>query len=167
MNTKKIYIIDATIIAGTLLTLIVSMLYIGYVNPLVIAPSDNFETMNTSVLFSFENAGEILIDDNPEFSSPEKINAKDNLIVRLVPGTYYWKVRGEMKSETRKLTVLSEIGLKLKSTGENSYEVVNSGNTALNVEVYENETLIDKIALKADESKNSSGTKFIGGEKDE
>lgn len=167
MDLKKIHTIDAMMIVGTLLIVLGIVGYAGYVNPLVIAPADNLATSNTSVLFSFEKAGSILIDDNAEFTSPEKINAQDNLVVRLKPGTYYWKVEGKLKSETRKLTIVSEVGLKLKDNGKDMYEVVNSGNTMLNVEVYDNQTLIEKMTLKVDESKNSSGTKFIGGEQDE
>jgi hypothetical protein len=167
MDMKKIHTIDAMMVVGTLLIILGIVGYAGYVNPLVIAPSDDYATSNTSVLFSFEKAGSILIDDNIEFTSPEKINAENNLVVRLKPGTYYWKVEGKSRSETRKLTIISEVGLKLKDNGKDLYEVVNSGNTLLNVEVYDNETLIEKITLKADESRNSSGTKFIGGEQDE
>lgn len=163
MNTSKIYIIDATMIVGTLIALASIIIYVGYLNPLVIAPSPDLETTNTSVLFSFENSDSLLIDDNPEFTSPEKINVKDSLVVRLSPGTYYWKTEGITKNEIRKLTILSEIGLKLKKI-EEGYEVVNSGNLALNVEVYDNETMTEKIVLKVDESKNVSGTEFIGGQ---
>lgn len=162
MEKNKIYLIDIIIIAVTLLALIGIIGYIGYVNPLAISPADNFITENTSVLFSFENAEVILIDDNPEFTSPEKINVKDSLVVKLAPGTYYWKIEGVLKSEIRKLTILSQVDLKLKKSGE-SYEVVNSGNVALNVEIYDNETLTGKVILEVDESKNVSGTKFIGG----
>jgi hypothetical protein len=163
MNSNKIYLIDAAMIVGTVIALASIIIYVGYLNPLVIAPSPDFETTDTSVLFSFENSDSLIIDDNPEFTSPEKINVKDSLVVRLAPGTYYWKTEGLTKSEIRKLTILSEIGLKLKKV-ETGYEVVNSGNLALDVEVYDNETLTEKIVLKVDESKNVSGTKFIGGQ---
>jgi len=166
MEINKIHLIDGTIIVITIFALIGAIGYVGYVNPLAISPADNFITGNTSVLFSFENAENILIDDNPEFTSPETINVRDSLVVKLSPGTYYWKVQGTLKNEIRKLTILSEVDLKLKKTGE-GYEVVNSGNVALNVEVYDNETLTGKIVLKVDESKNVSGTKFIGGMENE
>jgi hypothetical protein len=163
MEINKIHIIDTTIIVSTLIIFVSMIIYAGYLNPLVIAPSNDFVTGNTSILFSFENAESILIDDNPEFTSPETINVKDSPVVRLAPGTYYWKVQGVLKSEIRKLTILSEVNLKLKKS-EQGYEVVNSGNVALNVEVYDNETLAGKMILEVDESKNVSGTKFIGGQ---
>lgn len=166
METNKIHIIDTTIVVSTLIIFLSMVIYVGYLNPLAIAPSNDFVTGDTSVLFSFENADSILIDDNPEFTSPEKINVKDSLVVRLAPGTYYWKIESITRNEIRKLTILSEIGLKLKKS-EWGYEVVNSGNVELNVEIYDNETLTDEIILKVYESGNVSGTKFIGGLADE
>ena len=67
-----------------------------------------------------------------------------------------------LNSEIRKITIVSEIGLKLRRAGNESYDIVNSGNTELNVDIYNNEVLTGNIILDADESKEVSGTKFIG-----
>ena len=59
---KKIYIIDALMIVGTILTIFGTLGYFGYLDPLIIAPVDNLVTSNTSVLFSFEKADIIYSD---------------------------------------------------------------------------------------------------------
>lgn len=138
---------------------------IGYTSPLVIGPLDDLNTTNTAVLFEFEKAGAILIDDNPSFTSPEKIYTENNLVINLKPGVYYWKVEGVFPSEIRKLTIESEIELKLREkSGEEKYEIVNAGNTELNIDIYDNEKFTGSIILEVDDSKSVEGTKFIGGE---
>jgi len=158
MENKKVYAIDLAIIVGTLAGII---LLVGYASPLVIAPIDNLETANSSVLFAFEKANTIWIDDNANFTSPEKIFAENNLVISFKPGTYYWKIEGMSKSEVRRLTILSEVNLKMHEKGE-FYELVNAGNTKLNVDVYNESALSGKVVLNIDESKNVSGTKFVG-----
>ena len=100
--------------------------------------------------------------DNAEFTSPEEFSARDGLVINLKPGIYYWKAESVLKSEIRKLTINSEIDLKLKKLDE-GYGITNAGNTRLDVEVYNGTSLIDKIKLDIDEDKNLSGTKFVGG----
>jgi len=161
MKSKIIQGIDFILIVGTLIGIFLS---VGYVQPLVIGPIDGFETTE-SVLFEFEKANLILIDDNLEFTSPEKIYAENNLVVNLKPGIYYWKVEGALPGEIRQLTIISEISLKLKEN-ENSFSLVNSGNTRLNVDIFEDGRKTREIILEVDEEKGVIGTKFIGG-KDE
>jgi hypothetical protein len=60
------------------------------------------------------------------------------------------------------LTVLSEVELKLRENDE-VLEVVNSGNIELNVDVYDDGTLVDNFELVVDESENVSGTLVFGG----
>lgn len=160
INQKHIYILDI-LIAG--ISLIAILGIVGYARPLVIAPLDGTITMNNSILFEFNKADLILIDDNIQFSSPEEIYVENNLVINLKPGKYYWKIKGLRESEVRELTILSEVGLQLREKGE-VYEVVNAGNTNLDVEVYENGSLKDKLVLDIDESKEASGEKFIGGQ---
>ena len=155
---KKILAIDLVLVAGSLL---LTAYLVGYARPLVIAPTDDFETTNTAVLFDFDKANKILIDDNLDFSSPEVIYAKDDLVINLKPGTYYWKVEGALSSEIRSLTVISEIDLKIKESGD-KFSIVNSGNTRFNVDVYEYGKLKGKIVLEKDEESEANGTKFIG-----
>jgi hypothetical protein len=162
-QSKTLYVIDAIIILGSMFAMFTALGYFGYLEPLVIAPTDDLVTMNSSVLFSFERADVIYIDDNINFTSPEKIFVENDLEVKLSPGVYYWKIEGVFESEIRRLTILSHIGLKLKESGYEYYEVVNAGNIALNVEVYdENDTHVGDVRLDVDESGKVGGSKFIG-----
>ena len=162
-NKKKIIILDLIFVVGSLFVI---ALLVGYSKPLVIAPIDELETTNAAVLFEFEKADLILIDDNLKFSSPQKFYAEDNLVINLKPGVYYWKVQGTLGSEIRELTVKSEVDLKLKKSAVNeSYEIVNAGNTKLNVDVYENGLFTGNVVLDVDEEEEVSGTKFVGGER--
>lgn len=147
------------IVAGMSAVLLLGV--IGYAQPLVISPIDGITTTNTSVLFAFSKADTILIDDNPDFSTPIMIKAEDNLVVRLEPGEYYWKVKGALESKTHTLTINSLVELMLRPNGD-EYDVVNAGNTALNVEVYNGTEKVNEISLDADEETNSSGTMFVG-----
>jgi hypothetical protein len=82
--------------------------------------------------FKFTNAYAILIDDNPEFSSPEKINEKTT---KLGPGEYYWRAVGLFgESETGNFSIDSEVvismdvdeGTTLKNKGNVPARVVES-----------------------------------------
>lgn len=163
MKTKHIQKIDLVLIVGTFMLL---MFLVGYSTPLIIAPLDEFETTNSSVLFSIERAEFILVDDNIEFTSPETFNVQDGLVINLKPGVYYWKAESVLKSEIRKLTINSEVDLKLRKL-EQGYEITNAGNTKLDVEVYNGTSLIDKVKLDIAEARDLSGTKFVGGQEDE
>ncbi len=163
-NRKHVMAIDLILVVGTFLVIAVLLGYYNYsLQPVLLSPQDELVTTSTSVLFEFGEGNLILIDDNPEFTSPEKIYAQDNLIVNLKPGKYYWQVQGEVSSEIREFTIETEVDLKLRKAGE-SYFVVNAGNTLLNVEVYEKGEYVESVVLDVDESKEVSGTKFIGGQ---
>jgi len=139
------------------------ILSFGYVQPLVISPINGFEGSEGSILFSFEKANLILIDDNLDFSSPNKYHAEDDLIINLKPGIYYWKSVGAFPSKVRYFTIKSEVDLKIREAGE-EYEVINGGNTKLNVEVYRDGVLSGNIILDVGENGRVKGDKFIGGE---
>jgi hypothetical protein len=138
---------------------------VTYARPLVIAPLNNFETTNNSVLFEFERGNIILIDDNLEFSSPQKIYAEDNLIINLKTGKYFWKIDGLVESEIRELTIISEVNLRFKKI-DDKFVLVNSGNVKLNVDVYDNESLVDNFILDIDDDKEINGNKFVGEQND-
>lgn len=164
MSRKNyILIIDAVLILGSLFAV---GSIVGYARPLVIAPLSDYTTSSTSVLFEFSKADLILIDDNLEFSSPIEIKVENNIIVNLEPGVYYWKAAGALESEVRQLTIESEIDLRIKQSADGSYEVVNAGNTALNVDVYDHGSLTGKIIVGAEESKSVDGNKFVGRQND-
>jgi hypothetical protein len=160
LRKKYIRVFDFFVIVCTLVVIIG---LIGYTKPMMIAPSDKFTTANTSVLFAFEKSNLIYIDDTPEFTSPDKIYVKDNLTINLKPGKYYWKIEGVTQSEIREFTINSNVGLTLRKS-DDKYEVVNSGNSRLNVDIYDKGTLVGNIILDVDKSTNVSGDKFIGGD---
>ena len=135
----------------------------GYASPLIISPIDNLETTNSSVLFEFDKADTILIDDNLNFTSPILVKAENNLIVNLKPGLYYWKIKGLTESKINTLTILSEIDLRLKDNGDR-YALVNAGNTELDVAIYNGSVLQGNVILDIEEEKNVSGTLFVGRE---
>lgn len=157
-NKKIIWAIDIFLV-GTMLLAILG--YIGYVSPQVIAPIDNFVSDKNTILFSVGSSEYILIDDNLDFSSPEKVYVKDGAEITLIPGKYYWKTKNNDFNEIRTLDILSNIDLKIVSVGE-EYNIVNSGNLDLNVEVYDNQTKVGEFDLSPLQNKEMNGTKFIG-----
>jgi len=159
-SIRWIYVLDVVILLGSFFV-ILGM--IGYTRPLAIAPEDGFESESTSVLFTFAKAEKILLDDNQEFTSPREIYAENDLIISLEPGTYYWKVVGVDESEVRELTILSYVDLQLRDSGEN-YEVVNAGNVALDVDIFDQGTLVGNVILDVAEHTNVTGKQFIGGQ---
>ena len=91
----------------------------------------NNEVINKSIVdFNFRNANVILVDDNPDFSSPVLINSSDVNQARFNPGTYYWKAVGIIESSSREFTVNSNVGLELN---EKNSTLKNVGNVPLNV----------------------------------
>lgn len=160
IDRKYVIAIDLILVVGTLF---VVAGFVGYARPLIISPIDDYNTTSTSVLFSFERANLIVIDDNIGFTSPQEYYVKNDLVITLKPGEYYWKVSGIGESDIRKLTIESEISLRLREDGEN-YSVVNSGNTPLNVEVYEDGELVDNLHLETDSVESAKGDGFVGRE---
>ena len=159
MDNKHLLKIDLILVVGSLSVLIY---LVGYVNPLVIAPLDNYEGADTSVLFSIEKADKILIDDNIDFTTPDEYIVEDGLKINLEPGKYYWKAVGVLESDVRTLTINSEINLMLEFDGD-GYSVVNAGNARLNVDVYNGTDLVDKIKVSVGNSAEVDGDKFVGG----
>ena len=161
MNKNIIHKIDMALLIAGLISLIVIVGIVGFRTPYVILPHDNLTTSDETVLFSFENAEKILIDENKNFTSPRILQVKDDLIIELEPGIYYWKVQGLVESKIRKLNIQSKIDLRMNKLN-NSYTLTNAGNVNLNVEVYNKSKLKENFSLGTDNEKEVSGTKFIG-----
>lgn len=160
MEIKKIiYAVDGIVLVGSLFVII---LMIGYIQPMVIAPVSNLET-SESVLFSIDRAERILIDSNMEFSNPRVFSVGEGLEINLDPGEYYWKAEGivGMKTEIRRLTILSKIDLRLREIKE-GYEVINIGNVDLNVEMYNQSEYLGSFKLNSNQEKEVLGDKFVG-----
>jgi hypothetical protein len=155
---KLIYKIDLVIV---FLTLIGIVFIFGYVSPMVISPLDGYSSTQTSVVFSIENADNLLIDDNIDFTSPDSYLIKDGLEISLKPGKYFWKVDGLFSSDIRTLNIDSEVNFILEELGQ-GYNVVNIGNVDLNVKSYDSRGLVSDSVVVVGDRKNLSGDKFVG-----
>lgn len=154
---KHVWKIDLVIV---LVSVFILMGLVGYARPLVIAPLDNYESMDGDVLFEFEGADSLLIDDNMDFSSPDEYKVGEGLSLELEPGIYYWKVSGVFGSEVRTLTINSKVELMLVEVGD-GWGVVNAGNVRLNVDVFDGDELVEKRKLDVGDSVEG-GDKFVG-----
>ena len=75
--------------------------------------------------FKFKNAHAILIDDNSDFSSPQRISEK---AMKLEAGKYYWKAEGILgESKTGEFEIESEVAISMK-VENNVTTITNKGN---------------------------------------
>lgn len=80
--------------------------------------------------FKFANAHAILVDDNPDFSSPEQINEG---AVKLKPGEYYWKAIGVLgESKVGIFSIDSEVIISMNITSNRTF-IINKGNVPVNL----------------------------------
>jgi len=156
---KHIWKVDLVLV---LVSVFVLMGLVGYARPLVIAPLDEYESVDGEVLFEFDRADVLLIDDNMDFTTPDEYRVAEGVKVGLEPGIYYWKVKGVLGSEIRILTIKSSVELKLIET-LGGFSVVNAGNVRLNVDVYNGNELVEKKKLDIGEGIDG-GDKFVGGQ---
>ena len=114
-------------------------------------------------LFSFKSGSVILIDKNLNFKSPERVEAKDNLVINLKKGIYYWKVDDAIpKEDVVQLEITeSAASLKLRKL-DIGYEVINFGNVSLNVDIYSSGKFTGSVILDGDDSGEVSGVVNIG-----
>lgn len=159
---EKVHKLDVAVIGFSMISL---LFLFGYVQPLVIAPIDGYESLEGGVLFSIEKAERLVIDDNLEFSSPEEYLIRDGLKIRLEPGVYYWRAVGLVNSEIRKFTIKSLIDLRIREVSAGTFDLVNDGNVEINVDVYENGEIVEKLSLDSKKSREIKGNKFVGGMK--
>lgn len=76
----------------------------------------------------------IMIDDNPDFTTPTTVEVKGNKYSpenELELGEHYWKVKGLRESEVQKFTIVSKVSLKR----EEDENLRNDGNTRLKLDV--------------------------------
>jgi len=157
MKNKTIYTIDMVLVG---LGVVLLLGLIQYSRPMVLAPL-NSTTYETNILFSIEDADKILIADNIDFNFSKEIIVRDKNKISLDPGFYYWKIISPVRSEIRTLNILSKIELSIRETKQ-GYNIINSGNTKLNVEVYDKNTKIETFELNNNENRIENGDKFIG-----
>ncbi|MBS3087153.1 hypothetical protein J4226_01015 [Candidatus Pacearchaeota archaeon] len=156
---KHIWKVDLVLV---LVSVFVLMGIVGYARPLVIAPLDEYESVDGEVLFEFDRADVLLIDDNMDFTTPDEYRVAEGVKVGLEPGIYYWKVKGVLGSEIRILTIKSSVELRLVETPD-GFSVVNAGNVRLNVDVYNGNELVEKKKLDIG-GDIDGGDKFVGGQ---
>ena len=156
-KTKIVKRIDMFILAGSILVVII----------LVLLFASNFRFGKAEAnhsLFSFKSGSVILIDKNLNFKSPERVEAKDNLVINLKKGIYYWKVDDAIpKEDVVQLEITESLAsLKLKKL-DSGYEVVNFGNSTLNVNIYTSGKFTGNVILDGEVSGEVSGIVNIGG----
>lgn len=152
---EKIKNIDRVLIAGILSIVVILVLFLRY-------GSGNVTEDEASSLFSFKSGNVILIDKNIEFSSPQKIEAKDNLVINLEPGVYYWKIDNTLSGEVVQLKIVTEASLKLKKTSE-GFSIINAGRKILDVKIYNRGTFTGNVVLSPGADEQVSGVVNVGG----
>jgi hypothetical protein len=133
MNNKKAVGKMSKLIVGVQLIFLTGVVFFLYVfAPRMDYPFDGALLEQNGVEFRFRNANFILIDDNPDFSSPMKISSSEIEGKKLVfeEGTYYWKAEGILSGVSKEFTINSNVGLELVE--ENS-SLKNVGTVQLNV----------------------------------
>lgn len=104
--------------------------FVLFFSPSSKSPEDDSVITGNIISFDLDNAEIILIDDNPDFSSPIEINLSEinRTKIWLAPGVYYWKSSGVLESSVKKFTIPSEVGLELENA-----TLKNSGNVPVEV----------------------------------
>ncbi len=143
-------------------TVVILLLLVGYARPLVISPLNKYSSTDGKVLFLVKKANVIYIDDNPDFTSPNKYVVSNGTKIDLDPGQYYWKAVGVLGTKIRTLTIKSKVSFRLVKIGKD-FGVVNDGNVGLNVDIYNGTKLVNKIKLGVGDKSKANGTKFVGG----
>jgi hypothetical protein len=141
----------------------ISYLSLNSIQPLY--PLNNMATDDRTPTFEWSGQRgnyELLIDDNPDFSSPSIFDVSGNthdLPEELPFGTYWWKVRsGDIESAARRFALVSTVALSrldrnLVRNSGNTALLVHSGGMAGAVTLAVNETLEigDKENVKAEQ----------------
>ena len=131
-DKKAISRMSKFIVALQLIFLAGVVIFLYVFAPNLDYPPNGAQLDRNDVEFKFKNANVILVDDNPDFSSPVKIDLSEleGKSVSFEAGTYYWKAEGILGSLKRKFTINSNVGLEIIE--ENS-SLKNVGNVPLNV----------------------------------
>jgi hypothetical protein len=130
MNKKSISRTSKMMIVLQVVIVVGALSFVFLFGPKMNYPSNNAVIQGRVVEFGIRNAEVILIDDNPDFSSPVKIELEnsDTTNIRFEPGTYYWKTAGIFEGGVRKFVIPSEVGLELENSS-----LKNTGNVPVNI----------------------------------
>ena len=113
----------------------ITMIALFFILTTILLTSPKGETLErkpTFEWFGLPTGYVIMIDDNPEYTTPITAELKGNtytLEENLGLGDHYWKVKGIRGSNVQTFTITSEVSLK---TEEDSLR--NDGNTRLSIE---------------------------------
>jgi len=95
---------------------------------------ETFERRPTFEWLGMPTGYTIMIDDNPDFSTPwtEKVEGKTYTPDKdLELGDYYWKVKGFRESNVQKFTIISKVSIKR----EEDEKLRNDGNARLKLDM--------------------------------
>jgi len=136
-KAKKIIFVDAII-----LILIIGGLFL--LTPKIIGTISK----DRLTFFKFTNAYAILIDDNPDFSSPKEVTEE---AMKLNPGQYYWKAIGVLgESEMGNFSIDSEVIVNMRIDREN-ITIHNKGNVPINVKEDTRQIISGKMIIEINE----------------
>jgi len=122
---KKVITAEAVFVFASLIYLFLATA------PSQIYPIQGMVISEPDFNIEIENGEQVLISSNENFENV--IILGENSEITLLPGTYYWKVKGNLReSEVKTFTIASNVGLDILERPEN-YELQNSGNVNLNV----------------------------------
>jgi hypothetical protein len=137
---RKILVIDTVLILGSLIAIAG---IIGYTQPFATAP-----LQSDSTIFTLNNVDYILIDDALDFSSPERIDLNEDVLVSLPSGHYYFKIVGDA-SEVREMTLEFDLKILFDVSG-NEVRVINYGSNDLEVSVYTHGTYTESKSISGE-----------------
>jgi hypothetical protein len=126
-NIQKQRVLD-TLRLVALNVAVISLLLIILNSSLLVYPKENLHTRNSKIAFEWIGINNAKLDDNPYFTSPVAIE-KNNPVIELNPGIYYWK---SGFGRTHKFTIESEVSISVTSSSienETAYRIENQGNT--------------------------------------
>lgn len=158
--SSKIKNIDRVLIIGSLFLVVVLSL-----NLIFSLGRANVSGGDASSLFSFRSGNVILIDKSLEFSSPQRIEAKDNLVINLEPGVYYWKIENTLSEEVVQLKIVTDASLKLKKTSD-GFLIINAGRKILDVKIYNHGAFTGNVVLSPEVKGQVSEVVNVGGDND-
>lgn len=113
----------------------IAALFFLLMNTTPLTPNGNiFERKPEFKWFGLPTSYTIMIDDNPDFTTPIKAKVEGKTYTpenNLELGDHYWKVKGFRESRTQKFTIVSQVSLKR----EDDENLRNDGNTRLNLDL--------------------------------
>lgn len=137
---------------------------LNYLKIDLLHPGDGEVFNNKEINFVWDRKckGLIYIDENNKFSSPiiKEINSNSE-ILNLNFGKYYWKIKcGMFSSDIKSFNVNSVVGLS-----QDKENVINTGNTILNVKVFEDNIFTGAVVLDINNTlKKKDSNLFVGQE---